>query len=78
MKNYFQKVSNGIVDVSYDILPDIYTVSQTMRNYSPTSTSENFEELGYFSEEVWKLVTEANPDLNFSQYNMFLIFHAGK
>ncbi|NOX19627.1 MAG: T9SS type A sorting domain-containing protein [Chlorobi bacterium] len=77
VKNYFQKVSNGIVDVSYDILPDIYTVSQTMRNYSPTGETENFDELGYFSEEVWKLVAEANPDLNFDEYNMFLIFHAG-
>ena len=77
VKNYFQKVSDGIVDVNYEILPDVYTVSKTMRNYSPFGDSENFEELGYFAEEVWSLVTDANPDFNFGEYDMFLIFHAG-
>ena len=33
--------------------------------------------LADFSKEVWELVDNANPGFNFSDYNTFIIFHAG-
>ncbi len=34
-KNYFDKVSNGKVNIDYNVLPNIVTVSMPMREYSP-------------------------------------------
>ena len=75
-KNYFSKVSNGIVNIEYNVLPDIVTVSMPMREYSPVG-DESFKKLANFSEEVWKLVDQQNPNLDFSVFNTFIIFHAG-
>lgn len=76
-KNYFQKVSNGLLDIDYTVLPQIYTVSKTMRNYSPPNESENLNELGEFSEEVWTLVANDIQAPSFNDFDLFFIFHAG-
>ena len=76
-KNYFSKVSGSKLTVDYLVLPDIITVSQAMRNYSPPLNSDSLNELGYFSEEVWDLAAQNNPDIDFSEYDLFAIFHAG-
>ena len=34
-KNYFQKVSKGRLEIEYTVLPDTFSVSDRMRNYSP-------------------------------------------
>jgi hypothetical protein len=77
VKNYYRKVSNGKVVVEYTVLPNVVTVSKTMRNYSPESKSEDFKPLADFAAEVWKKADSINPGFNFSDYNTFLIFHAG-
>ena len=77
VKNYFQKISNGKVDVQFTILPDTFSVTKTMRNYSPTPGSDDFTPMGQFAEEVWTKADELNPGLVFSDYNLFVIFHAG-
>lgn len=74
VKNYFNKVSEGRTNITYTVLPDTFTVSKTMRNYSPTT---DFAPLADFAAEVWNLVDQKNPGLNFSDYDVFLIFHAG-
>lgn len=74
VKNYFSKVSNGKVNIVFTVLPDTLTVSKTMRNYSPAG---NFLPLAEFAAEVWNLADKKNPGFNFSNYNVFLIFHAG-
>lgn len=76
-KNYFQKVSNGKVSVNYLVLPDIIKVSKKMRDYSPLPKSNDFTSLADFSKEVWQKVVEQNPNLDFSSFNLFAIFHAG-
>ncbi len=76
-KNYFTKVSKGKVHISYTVLTDTVTVSKTMRNYSPPSNSSDFTPVADFSKEVWTRVDQLNPGLNFSNYNLFAIFHAG-
>jgi len=77
VKNYYQKVSNEKVNVQFTVLPDTFSVSKTMRNYSPIPGSTDFTPLGQFAQEVWTKADELNPGFNFSDYDVFLIFHAG-
>lgn len=77
VRNYYSKVSNGKVTIEFTVLDDIITVSQTMRNYSPPPRTDDFLPLGNFSKEVWTLTGQSNPSLTFSEYDVFLIFHAG-
>ncbi|MBZ0179939.1 MAG: T9SS type A sorting domain-containing protein [Melioribacteraceae bacterium] len=76
-KNYFRKVSHGNLDIEYLVLPQIFTVSKTMRNYSPPNESENLAELGEFSKEVWELVAQSEQAPDFNDFDLFFIFHAG-
>ncbi len=76
-KRYFQKASNGRVKINYSVLPQVITVSQTMRNYSPNKKSNDFSPLGKFAEEVWNLADKTFGNVDFSRYDLFIIFHAG-
>ncbi len=77
VKNYFYKVSNSRLNIDYYVLPDTFSVSKTMRNYSPPPKSTDLNPLGEFAQEVWTLANQKYPDFQFSEYDMFLIFHAG-
>ena len=77
VKNYYQKVSNEKTNIEFTVLPDTFSVSQTMRNYSPTPGSDNFTPIGNFSKEVWIKAAQNDPSINFSEYDLFIIFHAG-
>ncbi len=77
VKNYFNKVSGGQVHIEYLILPDTFSVSQTMRNYAPEPGSDNFTPTGNFAKEVWTIAVSMYPDSNFSNYDIYTIFHAG-
>uniref|UniRef100_A0A7V2ZK88 T9SS type A sorting domain-containing protein n=1 Tax=Ignavibacterium album TaxID=591197 RepID=A0A7V2ZK88_9BACT len=77
VKNYFRKVSDNKLVVEYFVLPDTFSVSQTMRNYSPAPKSNDFAPLGNFSQEVWSIADQMYPSFNFSDYDLFIIFHAG-
>jgi hypothetical protein len=76
-KNYFKKVSNGKLNITYDVLPDTLTVSKVMKNYTTLSTSTDFTPLGDYASEVWTLADLHYPSVNFSGYDLFVIFHAG-
>ena len=76
-KNYFGKVSKGKQKISYYVLPDTLSVSKTMRNYSPPANSNDFTTLADFSREVWTKAAQIYPGFNFSDYDVFVIFHAG-
>ena len=76
-KNYYDKVSGGKVNLTYTVLPNIITVSKIMREYTPTINSDDYTPMGEFAEEVWGLADAAYPDIDFSQYDIFAIFHAG-
>lgn len=75
--NYFKNVSNDKLNVSYTVLPKVITVSKNMKSYSPLSGSTDFTGLAEFVAEVWHLVDSTNPGFNFSDYDLFTIFHAG-
>ncbi|MEK6553482.1 MAG: hypothetical protein AABZ54_08555, partial [Bacteroidota bacterium] len=76
-KNYYQKVSRGKLNISYKVLPDVITVTKTMRDYVPAYQSKDFTPLANFASEVWKLADEKYSNIKFSDYNLFIIFHAG-
>jgi hypothetical protein len=76
-KNYFASVSNGKQEISYTILSDTFSVSKTMRNYSPAPGSDDYTPVGNFAKEVWIKAAQLNPTIVFSDYDVFLIFHAG-
>ncbi len=76
-KNYYQKVSRGKLNISYKVLPDVITVTKTMRDYVPQYQSKDFTPLANFASEVWKLADEKYSNIKFSDYNLFIIFHAG-
>ena len=76
-KNYYERVSDSKLNISYTVLPDTFSVSKTMRNYAPIPNSDNFAPLGQFAEEVWTKADQMYPGFDFSAYDVFLIFHAG-
>ncbi|MBK7230556.1 MAG: T9SS type A sorting domain-containing protein [Ignavibacteriales bacterium] len=76
-KNYFTNVSNGKQELSFTVLSDTFSVSKTMRNYSPAPGSDDYTPVGDFAKEVWIKAAQINPTINFSEYDVFLIFHAG-
>ncbi len=75
-KNYFNRVSSGNLNVSYSVLPKVYTLSKTMRNYSPPVDSTNFKKVADMISEAWTMV-DKDTAIDFSQYDLFAIFHAG-
>ncbi|MBK7629655.1 MAG: T9SS type A sorting domain-containing protein [Ignavibacteriales bacterium] len=77
VQNYYQKVSNGKVTVQFTILPDTFSVTKTMRNYSPTPGSDDFTPMGDFAQEVWANADQMYTGFPFADYNLFVIFHAG-
>ena len=77
VKNYFAKVSKGNLNIEYTVLPDTFSVSDRMRNYSPDPGSDDFTPIADFSVEAWTKADELYPGFPFSDYDVFLIFHAG-
>lgn len=77
VKNYFRKVSDNKLNIEYFVLPDTFSVSQTMRNYSPAPKSNDFQPLANFAQEVWSIANQLYPTFDFSEYDLFIIFHAG-
>ncbi len=48
-----------------------------MREYSPSPGSEDFTPIADFSVEAWTLADGIYPGFDFSNYDLFTIFHAG-
>jgi hypothetical protein len=77
-QNYFKKVSNGKLNIRYTTLPDVITVSKMMREYCPPYQSQDFTLLGTLSKEAWALAYQKySNSVNFNNYDLFVIFHAG-
>ncbi len=74
--NYFRNVSGGKVGIDYYVLPDIITLPENMRYYSPPINSDDYSNLAKFAQEVWKRAGKT-ASIDFSKFNMFVIFHAG-
>jgi len=75
-KNYFTKASSEKLNVEYSVLPNVVTVSKVMREYSPIDNGGN-KALGELSKEVWLKNLIVNPNIDYTSYDIFIIFHAG-
>ena len=79
-KNYFEKSSDGQLNISYQVLPQVYRLDKKMEEYSPTGETFTNEKIAYLIRDSWAKVNEnggfdatgLNPD-----ETAFVIFHAG-
>jgi hypothetical protein len=76
LKNYFETCSDGKTQIRYSIPERIYRVSKVMSEYSPRRGEDN-RRLAELVREVWTLVDAQSPEIDFSQFDCFIIFHAG-
>ena len=80
-KNYFERVSGGRLEVTYQVLPEVVQVDGVMADYAPVGEddSQNYK-LAKLAEDAWQNVRESgqadltglDPDRT-----MFIVFHAG-
>jgi hypothetical protein len=74
--NYFQRASKGRLSITGDIVSGI-TLTKKMSEYSPPTNSTDNKKLVQLATETWQAVSDSFPALNFSQYDAFVVFHAG-
>jgi hypothetical protein len=77
LRNYYRFVSDGRTDINFTLLTTPVRVSQPMASYSPPRRGTNFTRIANLAREVWRNVDSANAAIDFSQYDCFIIFHAG-
>ncbi len=79
-RNYFYRVSGGLLNIEYQVVPDILTLDNQMEYYSPIGEDPSFELLAELSDDVWEKLAESgtfNP-AGLNQDNiLYVIFHAG-
>ncbi len=81
LKNYFWRVSHGRVIIEGDVFPleqdGAYQLDQPMMAYNPNTTPEanNRALANLFKDAILK--ADQDPTIDFSQYQSFIIFHAG-
>lgn len=80
VKNYFEKNSTGQIEISFQVLPNVYRLNEKMENYSPIGQNPDLLPLADFAKDVWEIVgndatvqIDTNPDEKIA----FVIFHAG-
>ncbi|MEP1150852.1 MAG: T9SS type A sorting domain-containing protein [Balneola sp.] len=81
--NYFQRSSDGQLDLNYQMIPTVYRLDKEMKEYSPTGKTFTNEKLAEFIVDSWTKVEESNgfDDINLTGLDpdntAFIIFHAG-
>src|SRR6056297_1750 len=79
-KNYFERMSDGVLDIEYYVLPDILRLEQEMAHYSPVGEDPDLSQLSELTREVWEAVAEMDIQIPSAQPGdniAFVIFHAG-
>lgn len=81
LANYFRTVSQGQLIIEFEVLPEeqngAFTVSQQMSSYSPTRDEELLDQrLSELFQEALQLA-DASGAIDFSQFDSFVVFHAG-
>jgi hypothetical protein len=79
VENYFNKVSNGKLTITGSVYGKNrrITLSKPMKFYSPPTITTNNKELADLAKESWQIADSLYPEIDFSKYNAFVIFHAG-
>lgn len=81
LSNYFRTVSNGKLSIEFEVFPNdlngAFTVSQPMNFYSPPRDEELLDQrLSELFQEGFQLADAAGT-IDFSQFDSFILFHAG-
>ncbi len=79
-KNYFNRMSEGALDIESYILPDILRLEQDMAYYSPVGEDPDLSPLSELTRDVWETVAEMDiqiPTVQPGDNIAFVIFHAG-
>lgn len=74
LENYFGKVSNGQLTIQADLFGPVVTLDDSMSSYSTTGSNDPLAKLVVDS---WTAANLLNPSFPFSQYEAFVVFHAG-
>jgi hypothetical protein len=79
VRNYFNRVSNGKLTVTGTVYGANrrITLSKQMKLYSPPTITNDNKELADLTKESWQISDSLYPEIDFSKYNVFVIFHAG-
>jgi len=79
VRNYFNRVSNGKLTITGNVYGknERITLSKSMKFYSPPTITNDNKELADLAKESWQIADSLYPEIDFSKYNIFVIFHAG-
>ncbi|MFZ1976925.1 MAG: hypothetical protein WAV76_03130, partial [Bacteroidota bacterium] len=77
VKNYFKKVSNGQLNISGDVIRIPVSLALPMSSYSPPTVGSDYSKLAQLVFDSWQKADSANPSVDFSSYDLFVVFHAG-
>ena len=79
-KNYFLKMSSGNLNISYQVLDNVYRLPEKMAAYSPVGVNPASDPLADLARDAWTEVAESgNLDLGLNPGDQiaFALFHAG-
>lgn len=81
LRNYYKSVSQGQLLLDFEVFPQSptgsYTVAHGMSHYVPLGSETALDQrLSEFFQEAFHLADEAD-DIDFSQFDSFIVFHAG-
>ncbi|MCJ7458996.1 MAG: FG-GAP-like repeat-containing protein [candidate division Zixibacteria bacterium] len=82
LNNYWNTVSNGKLVLKYEVYPLeeslTYQLPHTISYYGDTGLPDYpFDGLKRFFDDSFGLADSVSPEIDFSKYNCFVIFHAG-
>jgi len=76
LKNYFYKVSKGKLNINFTVLDSVVTLPHQMKYYSPPKNG-TMKNVGVLFQDAWHIADSLYRNFDFSQYQCFVIFHAG-
>ena len=77
VENYFHSVSNGYLTITGYVIPQKITLPGQMASYSPPTVGNDNQNLAALAQESWHIADSLYPEIDFSKYDAFVIFHAG-
>ena len=76
LSNYFRKASKGRTIVRWTLLNSVTTLPGVMYDYTPRAGEPNVR-LANLARDTWRKVDSSGGVSDFSQYDCFVLFHAG-
>lgn len=76
LSNYYRKVSKGKVIIRDTVLDPVFVLPGTMQDYSPPQSGSTIA-VGNLARETWQKVDSSGLVPDFSNYQCFVILHAG-